>query len=430
MVKYDSLKKFTLQALVLAAGRSKRFWPLPDKNFLQLGAKTLIENQIETLRKAGIKKIVIVGGAHNLVRLKKLFPRTKIIEQKNLDEGMAGAVLAAEKMLTQPTLIVSTNDVVSTAAVKKVVTVKNCDGALLAQKVKHYFPGGYLKVGRGRIFNIVEKPGEGKEPSSLINIVYHFFREPKKLITALKKVENKKKDDRYERALAQLFKTQKFLAIENVGVWQPVKFPWHTLDLVADFLSKIKKRRISPHAQIAKTAVISGAVVIESGVKILDYAVVIGPTFIGKNSVVGTHSLVRDSVIGANSVVGSQSEVARALLGERVWLHRNYVGDSVIADNVNLGAGVVTANFRLDAGEVKAVVENKKVFTGRRKFGCVIGVGCRIGVNTSVMPGSLIGQNSFIGSGVVISKNIPDGVFSKKQPIVLVLNKKISMQDI
>jgi bifunctional UDP-N-acetylglucosamine pyrophosphorylase/glucosamine-1-phosphate N-acetyltransferase len=401
------------QALLLAAGRSKRFWPLSDKNFLQFAGQTVIERQVDVLRTAGIKKIIIVGGKHNLVELKKLFPRETILEQKKLDEGMRGAVLTAEQYLKEPTLIISTNDVFGIGAVKKVLAAKNCAGALLAQKVTEYFPGGYLQVKQGRIISIIEKPKPGREPSDLINLVCHLFREPAQLIAALKKTKNSK-DDGYERALATLFKTEKFIPVENSHKWGALKYPWHVLQntqLYLDSLRDQSKPKIAKTAQIAKTAVIEGPVVIEAGAKVFDFAVIKGPVYLGQNTIVGTHSLVRDSIVGANSVVGSGSEVARSYLAENVWLHRNYVGDSVLADNVSLGAGAVTGNLRLDENSIKSVIQNKKIETGLNKFGCVIGADSRIGINTSLMPGVLIGVDSFIGSGLIISANLPNQSF-------------------
>ncbi|MBU1089368.1 NTP transferase domain-containing protein [Patescibacteria group bacterium] len=412
-----------IRAVLLAAGQSKRFQPLGDKNFFKLGGRFLIEKQVETLRKAGVKKIIFVANKNNFTRIQKLFPKSDVVMQKNLAEGMRGAVLAAREFLDQPTLVASTNDVVEASAVKKVLNAKNCDGAILAQKVEKYFPGGYLKIGKGRIFSIVEKPQPGKEPSRFVNIVFHFFREPQKLVDKLTKASNKKEDG-YEQALNQLFKKQKFVAVENSGEWIALKFPWHALDLTASFLTK-QKRKISKRAQIAKTAILEGNVVIEDGVKIFDYAIVKN-AWIGKNAVIGNHSLVRDSQISENAVIGSGSEAARSFVGANSWLHRNYVGDSILAENVSLGSGAVCANLRLDEEEIFVDIEGRKIGCGKNKLGCMVGRNSRIGVNTSVMPGILIGKNSFIGSGLVVEKNIPSQTFFTAEWInKAIKNKKV-----
>jgi len=406
-----------LQAILLAAGQSKRFYPLEDKNFFKFGKNFLIERQIETLQKAGIKKIIIVANKNNFKKIstlsRGLSPKltTEIVIQKNPAEGMRGGVLSAKKFLNKPSLITSTNDLVSASVIKKVLSVKSCNGSILAQKVEKYFPGGYLEIKKGKISSIIEKPVVGKEPSSLVNIVFHFFTRPQDLVKELEKNSNKN-DDGYEQALNKLFPKQKFKAVQNNSEWIALKFPWHVLDLMKFFL-KTQKRSISKNAEIAKTAIIEGNVVIEDGVKIFDYAIVKN-AWIGKNAIVGNHSLVRDSHIAENAVVGSGSEVARSYIGENSWLHRNYVGDSIFAGNVSLGSGCVCANLRLDEKEIGCEInssnfwkkKNKKISTQRNKFGCVIGKNSRIGVNTSLMPGILIGENSFVGSGLVVEKNV------------------------
>ncbi len=400
-----------MKTLLLAAGHSKRFAPLGDKNFFRIGGEFLIEKSVANLRKAGAGEIIFVANPENEKRICELFPRAKVIVQKNSAEGMAGAILAAREFLRESVLIASTNDLVEPTAIRKVLAAKNCDGAILAERVAEYFPGGYLKIKNGRIESIVEKPAPTKVPSEFVNLVFHFFREPEKLVAELDGIA-KSGDDKYERALAQLFKKQKFVAVENPGGWRAVKFPWHALDLISDFTGKLKNK-ISSKSSVAKTAIVENSVV-EPGARILDFAIVRN-SFVGRNAVVGNYSLIRDSQVLANAVVGSGSEIARSSLGENSWLHRNYVGDSILAENVSLGSGAVCANLRLDEGEVFAKVGGAKVGTGRNKFGAVIGAGTRIGVSTSVMPGISLGGNCFVGSGVVVVKNLKSRSFLDAQ---------------
>ena len=150
---------------------------------------------------------------------------------------------------------------------------------------------------------------------------------------------------------------------------------------------------------------------LEEGVKILENAVVIGPVYIGKNTVVATGALVRGSHIGANSVIGFGSEVARSYVGNEVWTHSNYIGDSIIGHDVSFGAGCVTGNLRLDENNIQALVQGGKIDTGLNKFGLVTGNHVRCGINTSFMPGVKVGSNCFIGAGIVISEDIEDNKY-------------------
>ena len=87
--------------------------------------------------------------------------------------------------------------------------------------------------------------------------------------------------------------------------------------------------------------------------------------------------------------------------------HLSYVGDSVIGENCNLGAGTKVANFRLDGKTVKMMVKDRVLDSGRTKLGVVIGDNCKTGINTSLMPGVKVGQNSWIGPEVIVSRDTP-----------------------
>ncbi len=412
-----------MKVLLLAAGRSRRVKPIEDKNFLKFAGRTLLEHQLDTLKRVGLTDLVIVGGAHNLERLRELSKPygAQVVEQKNLDEGMAGAVLTMEAIVKpgESLMVVSSNDVLAQSAFEAMqkAQASSADAYLLAYEVKDYFPGGYLKVEGSRITEIVEKPGAGNEPSNLVNIVVHAFKKPETLFAALKKVGSER-DDHYEVALQSLMEEQVFEAVPYSGFWQPIKFPWHILDLM-QFSFKVMGSRIDPSAKIAKTAVIKGDVVIEAGVKVFDHATIQGPAYIGKNSVVANNALVRESMIGDNCVIGYSTEVARSFMGEDCWFHSNYVGDTVMGDNVSFGAGAICANLRLDE---KSIGES-----GRSKLGPILGSHIRVGVKTSLMPGVRIGSNTLITSGLVIAQDIEEGKFVSGKTELTIKNNRASL---
>lgn len=409
-----------MHAILLAAGRSERLKPLSDKNFLLFCGKPLLQHQIESLQKAGIKNITVIGGAHNLEKIQVLLknlPHKKtlsVCEQKDLDLGMGGAVLAVEKerKKDEPLMVVSGNDVLEQTAYTQMARQKG--SALLVYKVKTYFPGGYVKMKGKTVTHIIEKPTPGTEPSDLVNIVVHVHHNPKQLFDALKKVKTTK-DDRYESALQLLFeKGVQYTAVPYIGFWQPIKYPWHVYN-VAQYLFaqeyKKRSRKIAQSASIAQSAKIHGDVIIEDGVKIFDNAVVQGPAYIGKESVIATNALVRSSFLGERCVAGYNTEVARSYCGNDVWTHSNYIGDSIIGNNCSFGAGAITGNLRLDEKNIPVMVNGKRVDSGTQKLGLIAGDGLRCGVNTSFMPGIRVGKNVFVGGGIVVPQDIPDNQF-------------------
>lgn len=430
-----------MKTILLAAGRSKRLKPLGDKNFLNFLGKPLLQWQLEQLYKAGFKDVVVVGGAHNLEEISGLIKNVPnevtVVEQENLNEGMAGAVLAAKKMIAkkEPVLIVSGNDVIESSAFEQIMAAHRVaeHGLLLAKEVDAYFPGGYLKTDEDFFCkNIVEKPGKGNEPSNLVNIVVHYFGQSGDLFKTLEEIDSKN-DDRYESALAEMMnKGARIRAIPYEGFWKPVKYPWHVLDLTEHFLKTLSEYEIrnleNTGIEIADTATVKGGVYLEDGVKILDNAVVAGPAYIGRNTVIATNALVRNSHIGDNCVIGFGTEVARSYVGNCVWTHSNYIGDSIIGDNCSFGAGTVTGNLRLDEAAVLVNVEGSKVSAERNKLGLIMGSGVRCGINTSFMPGVKIGRNSMVGAGIVVAADVEEGkyVYGKTELIVKDNTSKLS----
>ncbi len=446
-----------MKVILLAAGRSKRLKPIEDKNFLKFLGKPLLQHQIEQLC-GFFNDFIVIGGSHNLENIRGLLttwkpkksksgkaPKFQIIEQENLDEGMAGALLSAEKLINgEPILVISANDVVDTKAYKLILDAviasnkgaKNgsAESFLIGKKVENYFPGGYLELANdGSIKGIIEKPGEGNEPSDMINLVIHYHKNSAALLEALHQTKSSR-DDLYEMAMDHLIKAgHKMKAVPYDGFWQSVKYPWHVLDLMEYFLgtigngSKSVKIVKGKHVEIARSAIIKGPVIIDDGVKIFENAVISGPAYIGKNSIVATNALVRGSMTGENCIVGFGTEIARSHLGDQVWTHTNYIGDSVIGNNVSFGAGTVTGNLRLDEGNIKVNITDVIIDSGRNKFGLITGNNVRCGINTSFMPGVKVGNNSMIGAGIIVAENIPEKMFVYGKTELIMKENKASL---
>ncbi|MBE9592911.1 MAG: hypothetical protein IMF19_05470, partial [Proteobacteria bacterium] len=172
------------------------------------------------------------------------------------------------------------------AAYEKILTNSGGDTSILGYKVNKYFPGGYLIVEEGKIKGIIEKPGEGKEPSNQINIVVHLHRRTDELIGYLEETESER-DDVYERAMDRMIRDGfDFRVIKYDGFWTAIKYPWHILNAMAYFLDKIDKKDIND-VKIPESAKIEGKVILEEGAKIFDNVVIKGPAYIGQDSVIG-----------------------------------------------------------------------------------------------------------------------------------------------
>lgn len=210
-----------------------------------------------------------------------------------------------------------------------------------------------------------------------------------------------------------------------------IKAAWQVIDLVSNLLyDNIKQRNISPEVEISPTAIIKGNVIIEPGVRIMGYTKIIGPSFIGKDVIIGDNTLVRASYISDNCVIGYLVDVARGYIGNSCWLARVHFADSFLDDEVNIGGGTVLASLRLDNKYVPSQIGKRKVLINRIKLGAIIGKKTQIGANVTVLPGVKIGRNCIIGAGVVVSEDIEDNIYCKvKQELVFRKNTVVYRGD-
>ena len=112
---------------------------------------------------------------------------------------------------------------------------------------------------------------------------------------------------------------------------------------------------------------------IENDVNIGPYARLRPGTILQKGSRVGNFVEVKKSKIGKNSKVN----------------HLSYIGDSIMGNSVNIGAGTITCNY--DGVKKNKTKIKNNVF---------------IGSNSSLVAPITINENSIVGAGSVITKNV------------------------
>ena len=140
----------------------------------------------------------------------------------------------------------------------------------------------------------------------------------------------------------------------------------------------------------------------------MENAVVKGPVYLGRGTVVGNNTLVRSySHVGANCIIGFASEIKDSYIEDGCSFCMNYIGDSIIGDHCYFGTGTVTANLRFDQKPVLVRVGSDMIDSGVANLGALIGPDCRFGVNVNIMPGIKIGPGSTIGPESCLTQDVP-----------------------
>lgn len=116
------------------------------------------------------------------------------------------------------------------------------------------------------------------------------------------------------------------------------------------------------------------------------------PCIIGPHTEVRQGSFIRGSaLVGADCVIGNSVELKNVILFDHVQVpHYNYVGDSILGYYSHMGAGSITSNMKSDHSLVWIKEKDKKIATGLKKMGAIVGDHVEVGCNSVLNPGTVI----------------------------------------
>lgn len=137
----------------------------------------------------------------------------------------------------------------------------------------------------------------------------------------------------------------------------------------------------------------SGPIIIDDGATIMEGALLRGPLYVGKNSVVkmGT-KLYSGTSLGENSKVGGELNNV-IFLGNSNKGHDGFLGNAVIGEWCNLGAATDASNLKNDYSEVRAwnYTQQRFISTGLQFCGPIIGDHSKTAIHTALNTASVIG---------------------------------------
>ena len=418
-----------LSALILAAGHGTRMRPLTyttPKPLLPIAGKPIIVHTLEKLKTVGINDIYILVNKDMNVELFRSelsnygYSTHFIIQGDNY--GTGAAVLCAEPKIKNDFLVIAGDSLFDADALN--LLKRSDSNAMLVKSVSNVRSYGDVRIKNGIVQNVIEKPKHlgradlaGFANISLYKFSQHIFDKLKKI----------KPSSRKEYEITDALKGM--YAINYNGFWMDIAYPWHLLDANKELLKQMKSDYYE--ADIHNTE-INGKLIAESGVSIRN-SVIEGDVYLGKNVKIGPHSYIRGpTMIWDNSEIGDSTTVKNSIIFRNTKAkHLSYIGDSIIGNNVNFGSGTQLANYRFDAKNIVVFTTKGWINSGRNKLGAIVGDNTKFGVLSSVMPGKLIGNDCWIGSGVILGQNVEPGshILVRQNYSVYMVNKLQNQED-
>ena len=168
-----------------------------------------------------------------------------------------------------------------------------------------------------------------------------------------------------------------------------------------------KDTKIGKNVTIDPYVVIKDKVKIQNNVKIFSFSH-LENVKIENNVNVGPYARLRPgTVLKSGSKVGNFVEVKKSTIGRKSKVnHLSYIGDSLLGKDVNIGAGTITCNY--DGVKKSKTNIKDKVF---------------IGSNSSLVAPVTINQNSVVGAGSVITKNV------RKKSLALTRSSQVEIKN-
>jgi UDP-N-acetylglucosamine diphosphorylase / glucose-1-phosphate thymidylyltransferase / UDP-N-acetylgalactosamine diphosphorylase / glucosamine-1-phosphate N-acetyltransferase / galactosamine-1-phosphate N-acetyltransferase len=408
-----------MKAVLLAAGAGERLMPLTatrPKHLIKVCGKPILQFCLEAVNRAGITEAIIVThymgeaiksyfGDGEKVGLKLTY-----VEQKEI-LGTGNAAEVAEQYVDSDFVLIYGDLLFGQDAVKEVLAqFKKGKTAAVMAVVPVDRPENYGIIEQdtsGNVKGLVEKPAVGKAPSNLANAGIYVFS--KEVFDKLKQTKSSVRGEwELTDAITMLAEEGKtVLAVQlSKNDWFDIGRPWDLLDANNWALKRMEHKVLGT---VEQGAHLIGPVTVAESARIRSGAYIEGPVFIDEEADVGPNCYIRSGTsIGKKTRVGNGCEIKNSILMDGTHAgHLSYVGDSILGEKCNLGAGTIMANLRFDDGQIKMMVKDKIVDTGRRKLGAILGDGVKTGIKSLFMPGVKVGANSWVGANFMVERDIP-----------------------
>jgi UDP-N-acetylglucosamine diphosphorylase/glucosamine-1-phosphate N-acetyltransferase len=396
-----------MQAVILAAGKSTRTYPLTltkPKPLLKVANETIIGHNLNQLKGLIDEAIIVVGYRNedikNFLGSEYAGIKIKYVLQKEI-LGNASALKLVESFVVGSFILMFGDDLYSGHDIKKMLKHKN---AMLAAQVENPSNFGVLRIDGENFLEVVEKPNTFI--SNLVNIGCFVFSK-----NFFEVLEDIKISERGEYELTDgynLFAKRETIKVVPVeDYWLPTTYPWSLLKANNFLLGKIRKKT-TRGAKIEKGARIIGNVSIGKGTIIKSGVYIEGPVVIGEKCVIGPNCYLRPGTcIGNGCHIGQAVEIKNSIVGDNSNVaHLSYVGDSILGEGVNFGAGTIIANLRHDGKNIKSLVGDNLLDSEMKKLGVVAGDGVKTGVHTSFYPGVKVDPKLTTLPGDIIKRDL------------------------
>jgi len=211
-----------MKAVVLTAGLGKRLARITverPKVLVKIGEKTLIEHNLDKLRKLGINQIALVVGYKGQM-VRELLGNTVTYYQQKQQLGTAHAFLCAEDFVPDPFFVGMNGDIFFTDPLTDFIYLK--PPAVAVYRMENPRRYGRMEVKNGKLISVREKVEE--ETPGYANPGIYLF--PKQVFDCIRKtpVSPRKEYEITDTIQMMINEGWHFTAYELKGFWTDITY--------------------------------------------------------------------------------------------------------------------------------------------------------------------------------------------------------------
>ncbi len=414
----------TCLAIVLAAGEGTRMASARPKVLHAVAGKSLLAHVLEAVAKSGVTAIAVVIGPGQdgvAAAARRIRPDAAIFTQ-HARRGTAHAVLAAKAAIEQGTddilIVYGDTPLIRPATLARLRAPLAAGAALAVLSFRPADPTGYGRlIMQGDELVAIREEADasaGERAIALCNGGLMALAGNSALAILGKIGDHNRKREFYLTDAVEIARGMKLRAVA-VEVEEDDVRGINTKGQLAEAEAAAQQRLrkaaldsgvtlVAPETvflcadtKFGRDVVVEPYVIFGEKVTVEDGAVIhsfshLSGAHVGKGVSIGPFARLRPGTrLGEGSRIGNFVEVKEAVVEAGAKAnHLSYIGDAFVGANANVGAGTITCNY-----------------DGANKHRTTIGKDAFIGSNSALVAPVEIGEGAYVGSGSVITENVP-----------------------
>ena len=414
----------TCLAIVLAAGEGTRMYSARPKVLHAIAGKSLLAHVLDAVAKAGVTSTAIVIGPGQdevAAEARRVMPAAGIFVQKER-RGTAHAVLAAKPAIARRPddilIVYADTPLIRPATLSRLRAPLANDADIAVLGFRPADPTGYGRlIMKGTDLIAIREEADASAGERAIKLCNGGIMAlvGNSALAILERIgDHNRKREFYLTDAVEIACGMKLRAVAVEVEEDDVRGINSKSQLAeAESVAQQRLRRaaldagvtlvapetvfLSADTKFGRDVVVEPYVVFGDKVTVEDGAVIrsfshLAGTHVGKGASVGPFARLRPGTrLGEGSRIGNFVEVKEAVLEAGAKAnHLSYIGDAFVGANANVGAGTITCNY-----------------DGVDKHRTTIGKDAFIGSNSALVAPVEIGAGAYIGSGSVITENVP-----------------------